>query len=112
MTFGKEVDGVELIEGRGRGLMNGGDDYQLTYQSPIARSTRKTHVVTLRNDLQVRHNLVRCHTVKSSRRLVEEQNLWRGDQLTGDRDSSLLTTRETLLNRCTDEGVGVVGQAE
>lgn len=48
------------------------------------------------------------YTVKSACGLVEKEDLWGGDELTGYRDSSLLTTRQALLNRCSDDHIGLV----
>lgn len=55
---------------------------------------------------QVRHDLEAGNRVQSTRWLIQEQDLWTSDELTGNADSALLSTGESFSNRGADDGVG------
>jgi len=65
-------------------------------------------VVFLRNILDERYDLERSSRVQTGRWLVQEEKLGRCDELSSDTDTTLLTTRYTLANWCTDQVVGLV----
>ena len=44
--------------------------------------------------------------------LIEEQDLWGGNELTGNRKSSLLPTEYALADGCADNGVSLILQSE
>lgn len=45
-------------------------------------------------------------------RLIKKQDLWGGDELTGNRKPPFLSARYTLADGCTDNGVSLVLQSE
>jgi len=65
-------------------------------------------VVFLCDILDERYDLEGCGRVQTGGWLVQEEQLWTCDELSGDTDTTLLTTGDTLTDRCTDQVVGLV----
>jgi hypothetical protein len=50
--------------------------------------------------------------IQATRRLIQEENLWRSNELAGDADTPLLATTETFLDRCTNDRLRLVLEPE
>ena len=57
---------------------------------------------------QQRDDFQAGHRIKSAGWFVEEKNVWCGDQLACDADTSLLASRNALAGRCADQGVSLL----
>jgi hypothetical protein len=64
------------------------------------------YVVLPANLLEVADDFAAERRVQPTRRLVEEQYLWVGNELAGDADALLLPAAEALADRRADDGVG------
>ena len=69
-------------------------------------------VVLLGDVLDEGDDLERGGGVETGRRLVEEEELRAGDELRSDTDTTLLTTGDTLSDRCADQVVRLTLQTE
>lgn len=69
-------------------------------------------VVLLGDILNERNNLERGSRVETGCGLVEEKELRAGDQLRSDTDTTLLTTRDALSDRCSDQVVSLTLETE
>lgn len=63
------------------------------------------HIVFPSNALDVAAHLQTEGRVKTTRRLIKEENLGIGHQSTCNTQTLLLTSAQTLLDRCTNNGV-------
>lgn len=70
------------------------------------------HVVLLRDVFDKGDDLEGGGGVQTRGRLVQEQELWTGDELGRDTNTTLLTTRDTLPDWRSDEVVGLSLQTE
>jgi len=52
------------------------------------------------------------HRVESAGGFVQEEDIWCGDQLACDADTSLLASRYALADRCADQGVSLLFETE
>ena len=69
-------------------------------------------VVLLGNVLDEADNLEGSCRVETGSRLVEEEELGAGDKLRSDTDTTLLTTRDTLSDRCSDQVISLTLETE
>lgn len=71
-----------------------------------------TYVVLLSDVLDEGNNLLTCRGIETAGWFVEEQQLWAGNQLTGDTDAALLASAYTFTNGSADECMLLFPEAE
>lgn len=69
-------------------------------------------LVLLRYALYERDDLVTGNRVQSGRGLIQEKNLWAGDELACDTDPAFLATTESTSNGSADKGAGLPCKTE
>ena len=77
--------------------MDAGDHDELVFPSVLFQQG---------NDLQA------SHRIESAGGFVQEEDIWCGDQLACDADTSLLASGYALADRCADQGVSLLLETE